>query len=69
MNIKYEDMLFDLNRDTTLTVISPSAISGSQTFHWEEWEERFIDAIGDPFLKEKIRELYGDMLARERQAQ
>ena len=38
-------------------------------FHWEEWEERFIDAIGDPFLKEKIRELYGDMLARERQAQ
>ena len=38
-------------------------------YHWEEWDEDFIHAIGDPFLKEKLRELYGEMPARERQAQ
>ena len=35
-------------------------------YHWEEWDEDFIHAIGDPFLKEKLRELYGEMPARER---
>jgi len=38
-------------------------------YHWEEREDSFIEAIGDPFLREKLREVYSEKLARGRQNQ